>query len=354
LLEKFDPGKRDQSEASPILSAYSNVADQYARAHQLDDALRVCKRAEDFARLSGRDDYIPDLLWIEADVLRRRGDLDRALEEVDRAVKMLEPGAAPSPRWRTINLILALIIRGEILGEENALSFGRSADAIESLDRAFRLADEFVHQDPVDEMVRSRVANAATVMGAILRTSDPSRALDIYDHTLRHIAEIKDNTSFRRFEVSLLGGSSYALQRLGRSTEARQRLDAAFERLKTLQLYPAEKIKLGSEADEALRALADFEAGAGNLPRAIEIYQELSSKILASKPDAESYLADAVRLSGIFREQSILDRRAGQTERALTLDAHLRDLWQQWDRKLPNNAFIGRELSALAATPQHK
>ena len=42
----------------------------------------------------------------------------------------------------------------------------------------------------------------------ILRHSDASRSLDIYQHTFSHIAEIKDNSSFRRFEARALARSA--------------------------------------------------------------------------------------------------------------------------------------------------
>jgi tetratricopeptide (TPR) repeat protein len=140
---------------------------------------------------------------------------------------------------------------------------------------AFRIADDYVHQDPNDQLSRGRLADAGVNLANALRHSDARRALGVYDHTLLHLAEVRNNSSFRRFEVSALVGSSYALRRLGRPAEARQRLDAAFERLTQLKLYPSPKVELGSEAEETLRALADFEAGNGAFPRAIEIYQKL-------------------------------------------------------------------------------
>jgi serine/threonine protein kinase len=39
---------------------------------------------------------------------------------------------------------------------------------------------------------------------------------DIFYHPLRHMADIPNNSSFRRFEVSLLAGSSHALRKVHR------------------------------------------------------------------------------------------------------------------------------------------
>ena len=185
---------------------------------------------------------------------------------------------------------------------------------------------------------------AGIKLADILYCSDARRSLDVYDHTLRHLAEIKNNASLRRYEVNALAGSSYALRRLGRPAEARQRLGAAFERLSQLKLYPAEKVKPGSEADPTLSALADYEAGNGNILRAIEIYQKLLGQIQAAKPNPETSLGDAVHLSRIYAAMAALHRRAGQPDPASTLETRRRDLWRQWDRKLPQNTFIRRQL----------
>jgi tetratricopeptide (TPR) repeat protein len=174
--------------------------------------------------------------------------------------------------------------------------------------------------------------------------------LDIYDHTLLHLAEVKNNLSFRRFEVSAIAGSSYALRRLGRVVEARQRLDAAFERLSQLKLYPSPQVRLGSPAKEALCALADYEAGNGSLPRAIEIYQKLLEQIQATKPKPETSLADALGLSNIYRAEALLHRRVGQADLASALEARRLELWRHWERKLPDNPFVLRQ---IAAKPAH-
>jgi hypothetical protein len=52
-----------------------------------------------------------------------------------------------------------------------------------------------------------------------------------------------------------------------------------FAGLTQLKLYPAEKIETYSDADLALRALADHEADTGNVARVIEIYQELLDRL---------------------------------------------------------------------------
>ena len=314
-LEKFQAGKGDRAEASAILNTYLNVADQYARAEHLEEALRICQHGLDLAASINRKDYLPDFLWITSDIHRSRGELDQALSDIDEAVRLTEPGQA-AELWRTMNFALGLIIKGDLLDQQNAINMGRPQEAVEILEQAFRLGDDLAHRDPVDQASRSRAANAGITLGGILAVSDPLRALAVYDHTLRHVAEIQNNSSFRRFEVSILAGSSYVLRKLGRPAEARQRLDAAFEHLRRLKLYPAERFELGSEVEESLRALAGYEAGTGNLPRAMELYQKLLDEAQPAKSSAETSLTDAVRQSTIYLETAAVQRRAGLVERA--------------------------------------
>jgi tetratricopeptide (TPR) repeat protein len=185
----------------------------------------------------------------------------------------------------------------------------------------------------------------------ILRHSDAGRSLDICQHTLRHIGEIKDNSSFRRFEARTLSISAYALQRLGRSAEARQAVDEALERLRQLKDYPAEKIKPGSEAYAALSALADYEAGEGHVHDAIEIYEKLLGQILAWGPKLQTNLADAVNVSRVYSELELLYQGGNEPELASALAARRFELWRQWDAKLPHNKFIRRQLEVTSGRP---
>jgi tetratricopeptide (TPR) repeat protein len=343
-LEKFHAGKSDKSEASAVLNTYLNVADQHMLGQQFDDALRLCRHASDLARLFDSKPYLGNFLWVSAEAFQRQGDLDEALKAIHESERLLDPELGNTDHGQTMNFVLALIYEGRILGEDDGISLGRSDEAGRSLERAFRISDDFVHQDPNNQNDRGKLEMAGITMAGILRHSDARRALDIYDHTLLHLAEVKNNLSFRRFEVSAIAGSSYALRRLGRVVEARQRLDAAFERLSQLKLYPSPQVRLVSPAKEALCALADYEAENGSLPRAIEIYQKLLEQIQATKPKPETSLSDALGLSNIYRAEAVLHRRAGHADLASTLETRSRDLWQQWDRKLPHNAFVRRQL----------
>jgi hypothetical protein len=245
-----------------------------------------------------------------------------------------------------MNFQLAQIYQARILGQVDTVSMGRPEAAVPLLEQTFHSADNMAHQDPDDQSVRGHVAMAGITLADIVRQTDASRALDIYDHVFRHMSEIKDNVSFRRYEVNALAGSSYALRRLGRPAEARRRLDAAFDRLRQVKFYPAEKVRPGSEADETLSALAEYESGNGNIAGAIGIYTKLLGEIIAWGPEPEANLMDSVDVSRLYGALAALHRQAGQTDLAYSFESRRTTLWRKWDAKLPHNSFVRRQLDA--------
>jgi len=345
-LEKFHAEKSDKSESTAVLTTYLNVADQFMLEQQLDDALRLSRIGIDVARSFDSKTYVGDFLWVSAQAFQRRGDLDQALKDIRESVRVLDPGPEKADLGQTMNFVMALVYQGRILGRDNGISLGRSEEAVASLEQAFGIADRFVHQDPNDSFTRGRLGMAGIDLGDILRYSDARRALDVYDHTRRDAAEIKNNASLQRFEVDALAGSSYPLRRIGRAAEARERLDEALERLKQLKMYPAKKIDLGSVADRTLCAFADHEADTGNIARAIEVYQELLDRVAATSPEPDTILSDAVHLSRIQAAKAALHRRAGQADLASALEARRVELWRHWENALPQNPFVLRQLKA--------
>jgi tRNA A-37 threonylcarbamoyl transferase component Bud32/tetratricopeptide (TPR) repeat protein len=346
-LEKYHAGTGDKSEAPAILHTYLNVADQHMLSRRFDDALRLCRHASDLARSFGNQSYLGTFLWVSADVFRRQGDLDKALEEIHQSVKILESAATAGDQGPKMNLNLALIFQARILGEDQGISLGRPEEAAATLERSFSASDTFVHKDPNDQNARGNLAMAGINLANILRHSDPKRAMAIYDHTLNHLGEIGNNSSFRRYEVNALAGSTYPLLELGRPAEARQRLDAAFERLRQLNAYPAEKIRPGSEADSTLCALADYESKRGELQGATEIYEDLLHKVEAWGPKPETFLADAIDLSRISASLAALNRRVGRHDRASRLEAWQLNLWLHWETRLPRSTVVRRQLTAV-------
>ena len=86
---------------------------------------------------------------------------------------------------------------------------------------------------------------------------------------------------------------------------------------------------------------------AGDLASAIETYRKLLGGVSAAKAAPETNLADAADLSRLYGSMAVLHRRVGKEDLASDLDARRLKLWQQWDRKLPNNPFVIAQLGAV-------
>jgi len=342
LVEKFHAQASDKPEMTAVLNTYLGVADQFRLEEQFDETLRLCRRGTEIARLFDSRSYAGDLLWVSAEAYLFRGELEQALKDIRESVRLLDLGSGDMGQTSIHNLGLALIKEGRILAQDGDISFGRSQEAVRCLERAFEIEDELVHKDPLDQSSRGRLAMAGISLADILRHSDAARALGIYEHTLRHLAEVKNNSSFLLYEVSALAGSSYPLRHLGRPAEARKRLDAAFERLRQLKI--AERVEV-SEVRTAICALADHEAETSNVPQAIEIYEGLFKQIEA---EPEKSLGDAVVVSNIWAPLATLYRRNRQFDLASALEAKRLSLWRHWDQKLPNNVFVLRQIAAAS------
>jgi tetratricopeptide (TPR) repeat protein/predicted Ser/Thr protein kinase len=344
-LVRFNAGKNDAAEASAILGTYWTVALHFLGG-QADEALKFCSRGADLALAFGNRHYRGAFLESSATIVWHRGNLEQALTQIREAVSLMEPASGTVDFREVMGFARALAHEGSILGNI-WISLGRTEEAVAVLERAFQLEDDVVHRDPNDQLSRTYLFYSGSELGDMLRDSDPARALAVYDHTRSHLAEVSSMDYSP--DVVLLAGASYALRRLGRPAEARRRLDAAFARLRELKLYPADKIWPGTIAPvEALFALAAHEAETGSVARAIEVYQELRSRLEAGGAKPESTFSDAVDLSKICQLMAGLYRRSGRADLALPLETQRLDLWRQWDRKLPNNAFVRRQIAAAA------
>ncbi len=333
-----------EQDAPAIARFYTNIALANANRHRLDDAVRYARRAVESARGGNTPDYVAGGLSVLSNALRLRGDLDEALEATQQARTFLEQ--QPDDSGRQNNLIVTTWREGRILGEDDEINLNRPAEAIPVLQTACDLADQLARRDPADYASRARFVAAARDLGDILRHSDPARALAIYDSGLLRSAEIK-NAESANDRVRLLADSSYPLRALHRTGEAKQRIDAAFDLLGTMKLWPVQSLRPGEEGVFALRALADYDADTGRQQDAIEKYRELLQKIMASDPSPDTDLLDANRISVIQAALSNLEWKAGHAEAAAALDRSRRELWQHWDKKLPNNSFVRRQLAAL-------
>jgi len=138
-----------------------------------------------------------------------------------------------------------------------------------------------------------------------------------------------------------LTGSAYALRKLGRVHDAEERLDKAFG-----QLRGPKAVELGQEADNYYRARADHFAETGLVAEAIKSYEQLHQLVLAAKPSPELDLRHANSMSRLYLDLARLYARAGQSEKAAEMRASALALWRHWDKKLPGNQFVSRQLAA--------
>jgi tetratricopeptide (TPR) repeat protein len=278
---------------------------------------------------------------------RYEGDLDGALRDIDAAKSLVEKATYADPAGRMLDEFGILLREGLLLGEDGAVNLGRPRDAVGPLQRAFDMAETVAENDPQDAVSRERLINAAIPLGNVLRAWAPARAMAVYDLALKRNREAGNGVTVMRKRALLLANSSGALLRLHRYREARQRALESLANLRQTNDYPAEKLSLDSEAYDALSAWADYQAATGAAGGAIESDERLLSLIMAAKPATDTDLRDAPRLSRLYQRLAELKRRAGDSVRAQEMDSRRLALWEAWDRKLPGNPFIRRQLGAV-------
>lgn len=344
-------GETREEERIDLAGRYGNVALAYLNMHRYGEAIPHARHAVEVAESipTGRH-RVSESLSLLASALRYRGDLDGALDAVQRARMLMDHGEHRNETSRMFDLYGILLRQGLILGEDGGISLNRPADAIEPLEKAFDLTEEAARKDPKDAVSRVRAGNCGTQLAKILCQRDPRRALAVFDVVIQRLGEVPNSRPARRQQAMALAGSSYALRRLRRPGEARQRIDAALAILQETKDYPVVRVKLDSAVYVVLRARADYEDGEGDPQRAVKLYEELLSQVMAAKPDAAGDLRDAIKLSLLYEALAHGYRRTGNSA-AGPVETRRLELWRQWDHTLPNNRFVLSQLEvALALT----
>ena len=341
-------GNATPEETSAAARFFMNASTTYSHLHLYEDSVHNARRA---VSISDPTKPIHGRALIRlAQSLRDSGDLEGALEAISEGRLVLEAASYPNEMQRALALEDVLIQEGVILGGDHDPSLGRRKEAIQSFRKALDLIEPLASKDPNDSLVRYDEVIAARELAALVSYSDPRRGLVIYDGALARLREVKDSLNRRTNETSCLAASSLPLLRLHRSKDAKERIDAAFALLRTTGRYPTTRIDRDDPTNAAYQALAAYEEGAGHFDRASAIYQELLDKRMASKPNLQAGLPETYDISCIYWVLARLYRRNGQPEKSRTLDAARRNLWQDWDRRLPNNAFIARQLQVDVAS----
>ena len=332
-----------------IASFYGSAATAYRNLHRYADSVRCAQREVDMARtLPSSGFFLYAGLMSLTGAQRLQGNLAAALANIREAREIAERLPYPSTTERWMSLYAVLEREGILLGGEGRVSLGRSAEAIAALQKAIDLADEAAQQNPHDYSSRSRVADAAADLGNILVERDAQRALAVDDQGIRRLEEVATSTVASRAHAYLLASSSYALRALHRTAEAKRRIDTAFALVRGIGEDPLTSVRLEYPGDKLLRALADYESDAGRPRRALAIYEQLLAKVTVSSPDPRNDLSDAIDVSRTYAAMGPLYRQTGDTVRAAGMELRRLELWEQWDRKLPNNAFVRRQLAAAS------
>jgi serine/threonine-protein kinase len=344
-------GNVQDSERSTAAALYLDIGMADVNMHSYAEAIPYAQRVVDLARSTPRAQFrVANGLTLLSEAERYLGDLEKALQDIQEARRISETAVYIGSAGRLLDQFGILLREGLLLGEDGGVNLDRPREAVEPLQRAFNMAEEFAAKDPLDAVSRERLVNAGIPLGNLLREWDARRALAVYDLALRRSGEtMGSNRHQMRSRALLLANSSYALRQLRRRVEARRRIDEALAILSQMRDYPSDRIQLDSEAYVVSRALADYEADAGDLRRAVQLYEQLLGGIMAAGPATVTDLRDAPRLSGLYEALARLYRRAGQVRRAREMESRRQEFWQQWDRKLPSNVFIRRQLDA--ATP---
>ncbi|HLX43738.1 MAG TPA: protein kinase [Bryobacteraceae bacterium] len=339
-------GEARQSERIAAAGLLSNIALAYVNMHLYSDGARYARRAVELSRSVNSLDYSAHALGILANALRYQGDLENALSTIREARQVSEKTTYASETTRFFNLYGLVLREGLILGEADAVNLDRPAEAIERFETALKITEEAASKDPHDSASRGRVGTSARGLGDLLRDRDPRRAVSVFDLGIQRLREAGNSLNSQRELATLLAKSSYPLRRLERRADAKARIDAALGILKETKDYPSERIRLASQSYWAACALADYDAEAGNLDRALATYEQLLNAVMATDPEPLKDLRDAPRMSRIYEALGDLYSRTGNPAKAAVMNSHRLDLWRHWQVELPDNPFVRRQLSA--------
>jgi serine/threonine-protein kinase len=342
------PGVQD-TERNEIAGMYVNLSMVQSNMHSYDTAAAYARRSVDIARpIPSAQRNLSGGLRTLASALEYQGDLQGSLTAIREAKTIAEKTVYSDPLLRMTNLCGVLGAEGLLLGEDGGVNLGQPEEAIKALRECVDMAEDMARKDPNDATSRIRVGNNGGKLADILRHRDPQEALAVYDLAIRRLGEIRNDPKSRKEKASTLANSSFALLRLHRSKEAKQRIDAALDILKDMKAYPADQIEIGSDTYAAVLAMASYEAEEGDPHLALRSYESLLEKVMLAKPQPFVDLKDATRLSGLYEALITIYRRTGGKDKMESLKLRRLELWRQWDQELPNNAFVSRQLTVAS------
>ena len=358
VRERFDQlvrlGNLTEKQINAAAYIYGSLAESLIQLHRFQDAADYARAGIAVSRTAPttagpRSETFSEL----ASALQYLGDFQSALQAVREARSEWEKYRRfetdlPDRYWPPYARLTLSAIRsreGLLLAGNDGVDLNQPKEAAVLFREAYDAVEENASNESKDYLSRGEVAEVGLCLGNVLRHSSPKQALEVYDHGLMRIREVPGAVRARRQEASLLAASSYAVRWLHRESDARARIDAAFRLLRDTRDYPADIIKPGSELDNAARALADHYAETGKPNQAIEAYQDLRGRIMKSNPDPQSDLLNAAQISRLDTTLAAQLRRVGRNDEAASLDQNRLELWRHWDRKLPHNPFVERQIA---------
>ena len=344
LERLMEPPGLSATESATASELFYEIALAQKNLNLAGEAIRNAERSIEAARMSPAPELRLSLgLSLLADLRRITGDLEAAVAIIGESRKHLENIRFPNETERRSAWAGVLGREVRILG---GAGLNRPEEATRALRNLFDVLDDWARNDGGDAWSRLLFAAAGSQIDAALAVSDARTALDMYDRALSRVREVKDNDEARRGEAELLAGSAYALRRLNRIDEAKDRIDTAFSLLAEIHDYPAAKVVADEAAAVVLRSLGDHFADTGKIRRAAETYEDLLRKMTSSGVDVNNNLSQAVAFSRIYSALASVHRRSGEPDRAMQVDRMHAELWKHWSRMLPKNAFVRRRLES--------
>jgi tetratricopeptide (TPR) repeat protein len=315
-------GNASSEEVALAARLLLNVAQAHNNLRLFDDAIHYERLAVETSRpVPTARLYQARGLTLLASSLRQKGDLEGALQAIRQVRPLVESATYPSEMQRIYALQEALLAEGVILGSEEGVDLGRPEAAIPPLQESFDLMEQLAIKDSKDSTSRYREVNSGTNLAFNVAQREPARALAIYDQYLFRLREVRDSGNRQLNEALCLAASSHVLLRLHRLPEAKQRIDAAFVRLREAGQYPAAQVEIRSAAVQSIRAMAEYQEALGQWERAAATYQELLDRVMASKPEPRNDLGHANILTRLYAALSSLYRRTGRPGKAEPLES---------------------------------
>ena len=348
-LERFlHAGGFTPAQRTAAAAYYINLGIELMNLHEYEAGRqRVRSAMEAAASLPDEAQFRASGLSLIGNAFRSEGHLEEALTALRDARRTQEQAAYSTSVDRDRDRYGILLREARTLGQPGGVSLGRAAEAMAVYQELVDMEEQAAAKDLHDQDARDRLSMVSCELAQLLEERDPERALAMFDLGIRRLREA-GNVRVRRREAKELADSSYALRRLGRAGEARQRIDAAFALLRETKDFPAQRLDLDSEAVAVLCAQADYESTAGNPRRAVAIYEQLLAAIAPAKTDPLNDLSNASRISLLYAGMAAAYRHAGDPGKAAGMDERRLQLWRHWEEKLPHNAYVERQMAVRA------